>query len=239
MTTVLPSEVLYGTVVGKFLKAVGDSADADVLPDSVPIEGTVTFTPLPEALLAATASIPFTVLPQPITVALDLLGRMVVALVATDDANLNPLDWTYAVSFQFVGVKYNSFSIRVPHGTIIDLSVVAPVPGSGGTAVVPPPITPGTYLPVRSTPPSPLTWLAYIDTSTIPPTLKVWNSNTLLWEIAGGGSPSSPSAVAFTDNGNSTYTAAGTGVTDNGDGTNVLVSTGITDNGNGTWTGTG
>lgn len=141
--TILPSKVTYGTVTGQFLCAVLDSADADTLPDSLPVKGTVTFAPSPGALLLAGFTPPVTILPQPITFSLDSTGSLVnssgvlgVQLIATDDPALNPSNWTYSVSFNFGPLRYPTFSIQVPGGATVDLTTVAPVPGNAGTPIL-------------------------------------------------------------------------------------------------------
>ncbi len=130
-TTVLPADVTYGTVTGAFILAVGDSADVDTHPDSVPASGSVTFTP--SALRVIVSGI--TMLPQPITVDLDANGSFRVELVATDDPLLNPTGFTYYVSFRFASVALDAFSIAVPGGQTTDLAAVAPVGPSGGVLI--------------------------------------------------------------------------------------------------------
>lgn len=143
MTTVLPPEVTYGTVTGKFIQAVADSGDADSYPDSVPAQGSITFTPQPalsqsrgKGILSPSSTTPVTIIPQPITVDVGSDGSFSVVLIATDDANLNPTGWTYLVSFNFYGVKYGAFNIAVPGGQTTDLTLVTPVSESAGTPII-------------------------------------------------------------------------------------------------------
>lgn len=137
MTTVLPAPVLYGTVVGQFWVTAPDTGDADDLPDKVAVEGSVTFTPMVKAILAPTAAPPFTMLPTPDTVTL-VNGAFSRKLIATDSPNLNPIDWQWAVSFNFTNApKYDSFAFTLHHDSSLDLSVAAPVPITGGRVVVP------------------------------------------------------------------------------------------------------
>lgn len=144
-TPTLPSNVDYGYVTGQFLLAVGDSSDADATPDGVAPEGlTITFTPEPGWLLnvSATAN-PITILPSEIVCTVDSEGYLVdpagnrgVYLIATDDPDLNPINWNYTVTFRFPDRPKRSFNIAVPMGSETDLTTATPVAGSIGNAVV-------------------------------------------------------------------------------------------------------
>jgi hypothetical protein len=142
--------LVYGTVVGRFLAAIVDApTDNDDDPDGVPLSGTVTFTPTVTVFTVPKATpAPATVLPMPITAALDaegylgVNGKRGVNLIATNDPATLPTGFTYAVAFN--GLRYNGqpvtyqpFNIEVPSGSVIDLGLVAPVPADGGTAVIP------------------------------------------------------------------------------------------------------
>ena len=132
---VLPVNVDTCTVTGAFVYADG----------SVPA-GTVEFTPVPCQILDATAAPPTTLLAAPIVATLDEFGAIDVELPATDDADLNPVDWTYHVRVRLngtgPGVAY-SFAMAAPAGAV-DLTEVTPVDSSNGTAiVVGPPGPPG------------------------------------------------------------------------------------------------
>jgi hypothetical protein len=124
------------------------------LPDYLPPTGTITFTPTATALKIKNA-LPkaLTVLPAPITCGIDADGDLCyplpgegvvtnkfVNLVATDDPEVNPIAFTYTVSFKLF---YNGavlplapFSIEVPLDTEVDLTIVAPVSASGGTQII-------------------------------------------------------------------------------------------------------
>lgn len=142
----LPTNVDYGTVVGQFLLAYGDGVDADVFPDGVPAKGSIYFRPSPVKLLDAGASPnPVTILPAVVECTLDTNGYLLgpdgtqgVNLVATDDADLNPTDWTWLVEFRLtdqddVPVSVASYSIELPASTTVDLTTVSPVPSANGT----------------------------------------------------------------------------------------------------------
>jgi len=142
----LPSNVDYGTVVGQFLLAYADSNDVDLFPDGQPAKGSIFFTPSPSKLLNASSTPnPVTVVPQTVEVQLDSEGYIEgysgdrgVRLVATDDVDLNPLDWTWGVEFrltdqQDVPVPLAGFSFELPAGDTIDLTTLTPVPDANGT----------------------------------------------------------------------------------------------------------
>jgi hypothetical protein len=144
----LPSNVSYGTVVGRFLLAYGDTIDSGLEPDAVPAAGTVYFTASPILLKNASASpAPVTILPAPVEVPLDVDGYLRafagtdgagVRLVATDDPDNNPVGWTWRVDFRLTDqagtpVSLPSFSFSLPSSTTVDLTVATPVPDANGT----------------------------------------------------------------------------------------------------------
>ena len=142
----LPSNVDYGTVVGQFLLAYADSDDSGSQPDGIPAKGSIYFRPSPIKLLNGQSSPnPVTILPAVVECQLDSEGYLLgypgdrgVRLVATDDADLNPENWTWTVEFRLtdqddVPVSLPSFSIALPKGTTVDLTTVTPVPDANGT----------------------------------------------------------------------------------------------------------
>ena len=142
----LPSNVNYGTVVGQFLLAYADGSDVGPDPDGVPAKGFIYFRPSPIKLLDASASPnPVTILPAVVECALDEDGYLLgsdetrgVRLVATNDTDLNPTNWTWLVEFRLTDqddtpVSIPSFSIALPSSTTVDLTTVSPVPDANGT----------------------------------------------------------------------------------------------------------
>ena len=142
----LPNNVNYGTVVGQFLLAYADSNDSGDQPDGIPAKGSIYFRPSPVKLLDSGSSPnPVTILPAVVECVLDSEGYLLgypgdrgVRLVATDDADLNPTDWTWTVDFRLtdqddVPVPIASFSIELPSDTTVDLTTVSPVPSANGT----------------------------------------------------------------------------------------------------------
>jgi hypothetical protein len=147
MANELPSNVGYGTVTGRFLLAYSDSNDVDLYPDGAPAKGSVLFTPSPNYVKNASASpTPVTILPATISCDLDSEGYLIgysgsrgVRLVATDDADNNPVDWTWKVTFRLTDQSDTpargipDFSFELPQGTTVDLTTVMPVTDSNGT----------------------------------------------------------------------------------------------------------
>ena len=103
------------------------------------------------------------------------------------------------------GAPTKSYVLEVTDGQVIDTSRdvgtvlggaaaglgVASVNGQTGAVTLDfePPIPTGTYVQMRSTPPDPNVVQAYLDISTVPPTLQVWDGSA--WTLAsGGGEPS-------------------------------------------------
>lgn len=154
-TTDLPNNVTYGKVVGQFIASVADTADANDLPDSVPMGGAITFTPSASIIRSTVLNPnPVTIIKTPIVAVLDADGylctpttvdgvtRLVrgVVLVATDNPNLNPVGWTWSVSYRLTlgGRQVTSPSthpINVPENSTQDLTLVGPVSASGGTSI--------------------------------------------------------------------------------------------------------
>lgn len=160
----LPSNVNYGTVVGQFLLAYADSNDADLFPDGVPAKGSVFFTPSPTKLANASSSPnPVTIMPAVVECQLDTNGYILgytgdqgVRLVATDDADLNPVDWTWSAQFRLtdqsdVPISLATFSFELPAGTEVDLATAAPVSSANGTFYLVGPTGPANTLSVGTT----------------------------------------------------------------------------------------
>lgn len=138
----------YGRVVGRFVAGVADSDDAGVVPDVVPLAGTVTFTLSAASLRVVSASpVPTTVYPQPVTASLDADGYLTqngsrgVSLLATDDPSTNPTDLQYTVSMSLWtpdgnGVNAPSWRFALPGGTEVDLTQVAPIETPAANTII-------------------------------------------------------------------------------------------------------
>jgi len=165
MANELPSNVGYGTVTGRFLLAYSDSADGDLYPDGAPAKGSILFTPSPNYVKNASASpAPVTILPATISCDLDSEGYLLgytgtrgVRLVATDDVDNNPVDWTWKVTFRLTDADGTptrgipDFSFELPQGTTVDLTTAMPVTDANGTYYLVGPAGPANVLSVSST----------------------------------------------------------------------------------------
>lgn len=140
----LPLTLRYGQVKWTAVSVFADTPDdPNALPDPVPVTGTVTFTPSATVLLD-TGDSPVTVMAMPVTcnmgddgVLRDAQGNDNITLLATDAPDITPTDWTWQVSYRLNGgASRGSFSFRLPAGTTVDLSRVAPVSSSNGVAII-------------------------------------------------------------------------------------------------------
>ena len=142
----IPSNLSYGTVTGRFILAYGDSSDIGPEPDAVPAAGSVFFTASPIFIKDVTASpAAVTILPAVVQADLDIDGYICghedtrgVNLIATDDPQGSPVDWTWSVEFRLTDqdgtpVALPSFSFELPSGETVDLTSVSPVPSANGT----------------------------------------------------------------------------------------------------------
>ncbi len=152
----------YGKVVGRFLANTADGPDIGDLPEFPPLAGTVTFTAeVPKVLVAEALPAPatFVQLPRHYVCSLDEFGYLTwrgerwIRLVAPND-DTNPTDWTWRVSFELEydgdRVPIDPYSFTVPEYVpgpdpenpdvgstgLVDLTVVSPVPSTGGVGVV-------------------------------------------------------------------------------------------------------
>ena len=142
----IPSNLSYGTVSGRFVIGYQDSADSGSEPDAIPASGSVFFTPSINVLKDISASpAPVSLLPAVVEATLDSDGYICgygttrgISLIATDDPQGNPVNWTWKVDFRLTdsdGVVFplESFSFSLASGSSVDLTLLAPVPASNGT----------------------------------------------------------------------------------------------------------
>jgi hypothetical protein len=119
----LPGEFTYGTITGRIITAVKDTAaDPDTLPDSVPATGTVTFTPTVGTLVSQTTDT--VILLQKISVDLDASGYFTVDLVATSNPNLKPTTFSYVMDVSVPAGQVPSKIISVPAGSVTDIAAL-------------------------------------------------------------------------------------------------------------------
>lgn len=135
--TDLPAEITYGKVIGKFLLAVPDSADASSNPDSAPAVGNVKFMPVApnQRVLLPT---PATVTTRPVSCALDASGILVDAQGA---AGVWLTTGFYEVTFAIKNAHIAPLTIEVTaaHTALAPLDLALAIPPAG------PPLTSGQY----------------------------------------------------------------------------------------------
>ena len=136
MPTNLPSNLSYGTVVGRFLLAYADGIDEDLNPDGAAAKGSIFLIPSIIILKDATATpSPVTIIPTSIECALDAEGYLLspagqqgVRLLAANDVDGNPTGWTWTARYQLTDQSDTPIRgipdqvISVPAGQNIDLS---------------------------------------------------------------------------------------------------------------------
>lgn len=143
----LPAQMSFFTVTGKLVKATLDSADGDTDPDSVALQGQVTFSPeigkrLSNGTLAgggritvASATPPLIVVVDPVPVVLDVNGAFSVKLLAPDDPDISPSGWSWTCTFALTGATIKAFSFTGEAGSTVDLATVVPAEIGTGSAL--------------------------------------------------------------------------------------------------------
>lgn len=139
----LPSNVSYGTVVGRFMRAVADGPDPDRDPDGIPLEGlTLRFQPSATVFKNLTAAPPVTIIADTIQATTDADGYVIgpdggrgVRLLATDDPDLDPTGWTWRVTVSGPSIQSMSLSFLLPADATVDLTSVVPVPSNPGSSL--------------------------------------------------------------------------------------------------------
>jgi hypothetical protein len=136
-----PANLTYGTITGKFFLTQLDSADTGREPDYIPASGNVTFTPAVSSYKNLSLPAFFATIPVVATIDAsgdlrDSQGGLGVYLVATNNPEMVPRDWTYTVTITLTGQSPISFPILVTGGSTTDLTIAAPVATSAGTAIV-------------------------------------------------------------------------------------------------------
>lgn len=141
MSITPPENYLYGTVVGRFLSTIVDSADVDRYPDVTAATGSITFTP--KVSYYKNLTLPATFITIPVVGTLDSSGYLrdsqnQLGVVLTDPSSpgISPAGWTYSVSMTISGKTLPSFDITVVGGETIDLTLVMPAAVSAGTVTI-------------------------------------------------------------------------------------------------------
>lgn len=140
----LPDNINYTTVVGRFIRAVADTADAGKEPDVSPAVGlSIVFQPSVDVVTDDAATPPVTIVIDPITCTTDAQGYLLgpdgtagVMLIASADEDLRPHHWTWSATITGTNYRRVSSTFMTEPGATIDLSTVVQVPASPGEALV-------------------------------------------------------------------------------------------------------
>lgn len=145
----MASTLTYGTIEGRFLVGITDGVDVDLLPDVVPVSGTIDFVPMIPYSPIVDDSDPYVLFRSPIRGYLDKEGylctrrndgQMVrgLTLLSTDAGVVT--DWTYTVQYKLeynrgVKLELEVDNVYVPTNSVQNLSTIVKVPSSTGVGV--------------------------------------------------------------------------------------------------------
>ena len=131
----IPSPLTYGTVTGRFISILADSADPGEAPDAVPLEGTVTITPNVRLFKLADGSVAVAQAIVARVVAGELRGPDGVTplrVLATDSPGISPSPVQYNAQIALIGVTAQPAPItfEVPSNGTVDLGTISSVPAA-------------------------------------------------------------------------------------------------------------
>src|SRR5580765_6557005 len=126
----VPPEVLYGQVIGHFVKYIADTSDVANVPDEVPLTGKVTLSPLTPVMRWPTTSPPRMAVPDNVLCTLvggDLTapgGSGSVFVIASQQPDAEPTlcQWRATFAFDNVPAQPAQVVFEVPAGGVVDLS---------------------------------------------------------------------------------------------------------------------
>lgn len=130
----IPSEMTWGRIRGNFGALNADSADAGLVPDLDPVQGTVTLTP--RLALVKILSIPMIAVAKTVVCRI-VDGKMIgpdgtneVRVVASDSPGIEPYPLQWDVRINIVGATQQPapMIIDVPSGGVVDLALIVPSP---------------------------------------------------------------------------------------------------------------
>lgn len=144
-----PDDLGYGTLTGRIGYMDGDHNDSDRKPDMNAVTGgSVMIEPSVKAVRYTGVGGPIILTARKTMGVIDDQGYICtpaapgetpsrgIVVPATDDEQLNPTNFTYKVTITAPNFSLTPFNITVPTGSTQDLTLIAPVPASGGTATV-------------------------------------------------------------------------------------------------------
>lgn len=127
--TVLPAEIAYGKVVGRFLLAIADSVDADRNPDAKAATGTITFTPV-SAIQYASLPVPTTIVKQRIVCNLNVNGELADSQGAVGVWLVAGQQYDVSYNVENATLETHRILVSTTHDdtTPLDLTLAAPLP---------------------------------------------------------------------------------------------------------------
>lgn len=136
----LPDNIGFGRVRMRVLLGAPDSPDDDdEFPEARGASGSVKFVPAVTRVVNISGAEPVTIGLPVVEGTLNAEGYLCgpdgvpgVYLIATDDTDNQPVNWTYKVQFNITGVAIPNIDIHVPEGSDTDLTLITPVPSSPG-----------------------------------------------------------------------------------------------------------
>lgn len=144
-----PDDLGYGMLTGRIGYMDGDHNDTDRKPDMNAVTGgSVMVEPSVKAVRYTGIGGPIILTARKTVGVIDDQGYICtpaapgenptrgIVVPATDDEQLNPTNFTYKVTITASNFSISPFNITVPTGSTQDLTLIAPVPASGGTATV-------------------------------------------------------------------------------------------------------
>ena len=128
----LPTDVSICTVVGR-LASTEQVANSDAEPDVTPLTGKVIFRASVPHVIHKNSNTIF--VPQKIEAVLDSQGNFSAQIVASNDPDLNPYNWTYNVSFQLANAVIAPFNFIALGGVTMEITDIIPIAASTGIPV--------------------------------------------------------------------------------------------------------
>ena len=152
----LPADVGTGTI-HITIAQVGPISSLDTQSDVSPASGRVLFTPSASMLRHLGTGVMYP--PAPVSAYLDAQGQASVTLMATNDPQITPVDWTYKVTFELEDLSIASFHVDVPEGSERNLAEMSPVQDDTGEYYIvtgpPGPVGPASTVPGPTGPQGP------------------------------------------------------------------------------------
>lgn len=143
-----PSDLTFGTLVGRFVYLDGDSDDSGDEPDLIPAAGGTVEVEANAALAAYLGAAPLTAVKRKIIGVIDAEGYLCrktssgmpgargLSVVATDNEQLSTQGFNYKITVKLPGATIPAMNLSVPGGTEVDLATAITEAVSGGTKVV-------------------------------------------------------------------------------------------------------